>query len=51
MGEKSQSRGITGSKKRNPVEMLRIAKDPTPRSVSLFNQQASTRRAVLQEAL
>lgn len=30
MGEKSQSGGITGSKKRNPVETLGIAKDPTP---------------------
>lgn len=51
MEEKSQLWGITGSKKRNPVEMLGIAKDPTPKSVSLFNQQASAHWAVMQEAL
>lgn len=51
MEEKSQLWGITGSKKRNSVEMLGIAKDPTPKSVSLFNQQASAHWAVMQEAL
>lgn len=51
MGEKSQSRGVTGSKKRNPVEMLRIAKDPAPSGKSLFCQLAGARQPVLQEAL
>lgn len=44
MGEKSQSTGVTGSKKRNPVEMLRIAKDPAPSSESLFCQLAGATR-------
>lgn len=53
MGEKSQSRGITGSTKRNPVETLGIAEDPTPsnKSISLFNQPASACWTVMQEAL
>lgn len=53
MGEKSQSRGITGSKKRNPVERLGTAKDPTPlnKSISPFNQLASACWPVMQEAL